>query len=101
MSGLGFAMLSLTAFRIWRLVGKDDITQPGRDFICRETAGSVRRYLRKLIECNWCSGTWIALATVYVAERWFADLTPHWLWWGIAAAAVVGFLGEIDARLTE
>lgn len=85
---------------MWRLVGRDDITQPARDVIFRNTEGSVNRYLHDLITCAWCAGTWISLAAVYATHRWLVPLSPHWLLWAVAVAAVVGFLGELDEKLT-
>jgi hypothetical protein len=94
-----FVLLSFAAFRVWRLIGHDDITEPLRAFAFGDATGTVRRYARDLICCSWCAGTWVSLAAVYATHRWLLPLKPHWLLWAVGVAAVVGFLGEIDEKL--
>ncbi len=95
-------LLSLCAFRIWRLLGKDDVTMPLRvkvvtkDRIIQE--GGFRGWTFKLLTCEWCLGTWVSLALV----TWdhFHPIPT----WGLllgAASALVGFLGTLDERLNR
>jgi hypothetical protein len=95
-----FVALCLGSYRLWRLIGKDDITQPARDVLAKETAGTVRRYLLLLVSCSFCAGTWISLAVVYAVHRWWSHL-DLWLLWAVAVAGVVGLLGMIDDKLSE
>lgn len=93
-----FAALALSSYRVWRLIGKDDITEPIRARIFSETHGAVRRYLHDLITCAWCAGTWVSLAAVYATHRWLVRLSPHWLLWAVAVAAVVGLIDTWETR---
>lgn len=87
-----FALLALASFRIWRLLGRDDITAFARQ--------PLPEIVLKGLTCPWCLGSWLAFAAVFVVDRWFVPLTLPVLW-GLGTAAVVGFLGEIDAKLDD
>jgi hypothetical protein len=95
-----FVLLAFATFRVWRFIGRDDVTEPLRAFAFGDATGFVRRYARDLVCCPWCAGTWVSVASVYAAHRWLTVLSPHWLLWAVGVAAVVGFLGEIDEKLT-
>lgn len=86
-----FIALALASYRVWRLLGRDDITEPLR--------APLPTFVLKGLTCPWCFGTWVAIASVYATHRWLVPLEPHWLLWAVAVASVVGFLGEIDRRL--
>lgn len=75
-------IVALVAYRVWRLIGRDDVT----DRIRPSWA---------MLNCSWCLGTWVTIA-VGLATFYF-DLTMTSPWLLIpAAAALVGFLGQFD-----
>lgn len=76
-------LLALCAYRLWRLVGKDDITASVRS----RMPGVVLRG----VTCPWCLGTWTALALVV-----FDHYRPvsDWVLLLGAVACVVGLIGE-------
>jgi len=51
--------------------------------------------LSNLVDCYWCAGFWISLATALAAS-----ITPTWLWalpaTALAMSALVGILGRSD-----
>lgn len=66
-----FLLLALAAFRTWRLLAEDDITDPLRRYVTRlgewEKEGDpvpkdYRLGLNNFITCPWCLGFWLALA---------------------------------------
>ena len=87
---LVFVLGTLTAYRLWRLVGLDTITEPMR----MRLPGRVTH----MLECPWCAGSWIAFATFAVAA-WLVDVRAPVLQ-ALAAAAVVGWLGRLDVHVT-
>lgn len=89
-SWLLFVALSLSVYRVWRLVGKDDITAPIRDKL-------GTGWVRQGAECPWCLGTWLSIASVYATHRWLVVLRPHWLLWAVGVACVVGLIGNVDS----
>lgn len=88
-----FVALSLGVFRLWRFLGRDEITQAFHSRIPGKLGDGWR--------CPFCLGTWLSLGMTWLAHRYVGTLEPHWLVWGVAVAAVVGFLGQIDDRLSE
>lgn len=96
-----FAILGLGAFRIWRLIAVDTITEPLRDRVFRMAeykSGNEERYRFKLdefVSCPWCFGWWIVLATWALWQIWphgvVVALTPF------ALSTVVGFLAKADS----
>lgn len=94
-------LLSLAAFRLWRLVGVDVITRPVRQRLVRRAEepgkvyigpGQYRPVLDELTHCPWCLGAWITIGW------WLA-----WLAWPhattitavpFAASALVGLVGS-------
>lgn len=94
-----FVALSLAAFRVWRLIGRDSITEPVRDWIGDRFKPTSK--LLELLTCSWCLGTWIALLATFAVHHWLVTLEPHWLLWAVAVAGVVGLLGLIDEKLSE
>ena len=100
-SALLFFALTLATYRVWRFVGLDSITEFARDRLLGDAESVLRRYLHDLVICPWCAGTWIAVGGTYATHRYVTSLEPHWLLWAVAVAGVVGFLGDIDAKLSE
>lgn len=88
-----FVALSLASYRVWRLIGRDSITEPLRR--------PMRGKLAELVTCEWCSATWLSLASVYSTHRWLTELRPHWLLWAVAVSSAVGLLGSLDERLNR
>jgi hypothetical protein len=41
------------------------------------------------------------LLIAFGVDRWVTPLAPNWPWWAAAMGTVVGFLGEIDGRLSD
>lgn len=96
-TALLFVALVLGSYRAWRLIGKDDITEPARAFVFGDATGWVRRYARDLVCCPWCAGTWVSIAVTYAVHRYATPLDP-WLLWAAAVACLVGLLGDkVDA----
>lgn len=60
-------LLSLAAFRTWKLVGEDTILDRPRNAITKRSA-----YVETMLECPWCAGFWISLAWWGAWEAW-----PH------------------------
>lgn len=87
MTPFDLAVDALAAFRLARLVVKDDITQPLRDRIDERAKrdGQPWVFLQDLTGCMWCSG-WHAAFVV--------RLLPRWVRRALATAALVGLLAE-------
>lgn len=87
--------VSALAYRIWRLIAHDRVTQKIRDLWNPETPrGELIDYF---VGCPWCSGTWLSIAG---ALAWAAShhLAP-WDVVGLAAVSsvLVGIVGEKTA----
>ncbi len=76
-----FILLSLAAFRTWRLVADDDITDPLKRYVTAlpkawhdpdPLPANYRQRLMDFIECPWCLGFWIGLAWWGAWQVW-----PH------------------------
>jgi hypothetical protein len=83
---LQFGLLTLAAYRLWRLAGRDVITQPMRTRI------EPHEHLHEMIVCPWCLGSWVTFAVVAVASA----VSSVWLPAGqaLAAATLVGLIGS-------
>lgn len=86
MTALLFVGLVLGSYRLWRLIGKDDITAPLRR--------PLPSFVLQGVECPWCSGTLITVAATFLLHHFVVALDPHWLLWAAAAATLVGLLGD-------
>lgn len=82
-----WVLVTLTAYRLWRLVALDVLTQPARDLIPTRMAYPVT--------CPWCSGTWVTAATFAVALLFVEMRLP--VLQAAAASTVVGWVGTLDA----
>jgi hypothetical protein len=110
-----FVLLGLAAFRVYRLIARDTVTEPIREAISYPDAAAVslddsadrievvgegfpslpkswRVYLSTLLRCPWCMG-------FYVSVAWwiFWLVAPHaalWLATPWAIAAVVALLAK-------
>ncbi len=99
-----FILLSLAAFRTWRLVSEDTILERPRRYVTGlpqkwkegdSLPDAYREYISIFIECPWCAGFWISL-----------------LWWGafqlwehatvvvavpLAISALVALIAEVSS----
>lgn len=66
MAFIVFLLALGTALRLTRLVTHDTITEPIRDFFARSESRGAR-FVTKLLQCPWCAGFWISLATSIAA----------------------------------
>jgi hypothetical protein len=94
-------LLSLAAYRTWRLVAVDDLLDWPRRKLLRlgnwhETGDPVPLGYRKssgdFLNCGWCAGFWIALAwwgAFQWDSRWTLVATGPW-----ALATLVGSLSK-------
>jgi hypothetical protein len=76
-------VVALVAYRVFRLLGVD-------------TIGDRIRPGWAWLACPWCLGTWIALG-VAALGAWIGYIASDWLVVGIAAATIVGLIGNHDA----
>lgn len=102
-------LLALAAYRVWRLVALDDITEPLRAFLVgsddddpedpigTEVEGGYWEALDDFIACPFCLGFWTAVAWWGAWEAW-----PHWTlvaaspWALSAAVAIIATRVEAD-----
>lgn len=89
-TGLLFVALCLASYRVWRLFGKDDITEPVRS--------RLPMFIQKPLACAWCAGSWTAVAATYSTHRWLVRLGPHWLLWAVAVSCIVGLIATVLDR---
>ncbi len=55
-----FALLALAAYRVWRLLAEDSITDKIRWRIYKATGS--REWFIEFVSCPWCLGAWVAVA---------------------------------------
>jgi hypothetical protein len=81
-----FVVLTLAAFRLTRLITRDAITKPLR-------ARAIEKMkFDELINCDWCTGVWVALAVVVVVDAFISVPLPIAVWGAVAAG--VGLLAS-------
>jgi hypothetical protein len=88
----------LASYRVWRLVGHDEITEPWLWGPLRRNPHPVSQFLDTLITCAWCLGFWINGAITTALWLW-TPLFTHWWEAAIltfAGSAVTGILGSRD-----
>lgn len=78
-------LMAGAAYRLWRLVGVDDITEWFRD--------RLWPWPHKLITCPWCMGSWIAFGVAAVSW-WAGWISGPVVLEALTAAAIVGWVGE-------
>lgn len=97
-SWLLFVLLSLTVYRVTRLVVRDEF--PPIRWVRTRLAGDDARgvparswspeWLRDLVSCQWCASGWVALGATLVLDAQTAGLPSTLLWWfaswGLGAA---------------
>jgi hypothetical protein len=77
-------VVGLIAYRLWRLLAVDSITERLRP---------ARGWLAEMWGCPWCLGTWISIGVAFLGA-WLGYLSNDWLVVGIAAAVITGWLGD-------
>lgn len=95
-----FTLLSLAAYRLWRLLAEDTILDGPRLRVYRavgwnpesddEPPPTYRAKLAIFISCPWCAGFWISLAA-WGAWSW----EPHWTLVACAPLAVSAAVGLV------
>lgn len=88
-------LIALAAWRVWRLIAVDTITEPLRYRLAYDG------HLANFISCPWCLGFWITVAATGL--YWWLGNSG----WSIveavlvafAASALVGIINEADDRL--
>lgn len=90
--------VGLAAFRLWRILAEDSITEPIRYRIYDKASGSgwkgqVWNFLADLISCVWCTGFWYAGALAWLV----ADVADY----GPAEFAIVWLAGSTIAGATR
>lgn len=77
-------LVTLAAYRVWRAIGRDDVSERLRDVLSAP--------LRDPVECPWCLGFWVTLATFAVADVVVGLRLP--VLQAVAGSAVVGLIGS-------
>lgn len=88
MTVVAVATVTAIAFRLWRLLAHDRITQPVRDLWRPDTL------IDYFVGCPWCLGSWLSIA---VTAAWAATHPfTAWDFIGVAGASsvLVGLLGD-------
>lgn len=88
-SSWAFVLLALAAFRVWKIIGDDEILSRPREAVIRRLGGTDDKFALFLI-CPWCAGFWITLAWWGAWALW-----PHW-----TLAAAVPFALSAAVGLT-
>lgn len=86
-SFLGLTLLSLAAYRTWKLIGEDTILDRPRNWAVKRGG----EYVKLFLECPWCAGFWVSLAWWGLWQLW-----PHAVLVAagvMAISAIVGILG--------
>ena len=78
----GLLLVSLAAFRTWRLIARDTILDWPRNWLVGlpvrwqeddPVPDGYREHLAIFLECMWCAGFWVSIVW------WVAfEVTPHW-----------------------
>lgn len=93
---LTFVILALAAYRLQRIVTKDD-WPPSEWF--RNKVGTRFGYHSSwftFVTCPWCFGFWVS--AVVALEYQFLRVVPLWVYVLFAGAAVTGLIGEWESR---
>lgn len=95
MTPFALVLIALASARLTRLVTTDTILDPPRDWLLLRLP--TRSKIATLIECNYCTGFWVTLATVLIWHGW--GTVGRWVVWVWAAAAVQMIVNAIDSAL--
>ena len=80
-------LLSLAAYRTWRLLAEDTILDRPRAWLLRKLPKG-----EEWLTCPWCAGAWVSIGWWLAWQAW-----PHWT--GVVAipfviSALVGLVGS-------
>lgn len=89
-----FVLLTLSAYRLTRLITTDAITEDFRDWVGKHFGEKSKWFT--LVGCPWCVGVYISSA-VFLVERYLWQ-PPMWMLGMVAAYAIIGLLGTYDER---
>lgn len=78
------ALIGVSSYRLWRLVGEDSITESLR--------ARLPERVFEMVSCGWCLGSWVAFGVTWLTDATVGLDAPVLV--GLAAAVVVGWLGE-------
>lgn len=81
-----FLLLVGASYRIYRFIGRDDITEGSRL--------RLPDWIRNPLSCGWCWGFWSSL--IVVGVYWAIYGLPLPILWILAVSTAVGFLSELD-----
>lgn len=87
-------LVALAAYRVWRLIGIDQITETLRAPLV-ESDSRLATFMLDLIGCAWCLGWWICLVIVALIQQWQGWGFEALLVWA-ASSTIVGFLGKLE-----
>lgn len=97
-----YVLLTLAAFRAWKLVADDRILDRPRDWLLDrlDTRRGDETYWGDFLICPWCAGFWISLLTyagwiAFGPGEWDAG---EWFMGGVSVFAIsagVGLLGTV------
>lgn len=105
-----FVLLSLAAFRVWKLIADDRILDRPRDWLLDRIIGKRGEqkgiYWSDFLTCPWCAGFWITLLTyiswiVLGPGRFDRDELMMAVVSVMAISAAVGSLGTVYFAITE
>lgn len=83
-------LLSLAAYRLWKLLAEDTILEPVRNRI------TFSKWETELLECPWCLGAWISLG--WVSAWWVFPYQATVVSVPFAVSALVGVWAQtVDA----
>lgn len=93
------ALIGLAAYRGWRIIGKDQITEPIRAWLIQRES-RLAMFVLDLIGCAWCAGFWLAGIGAFVVFHHGGNVAHVVIVW-LSASAVAGLLGMVDGLLTR
>lgn len=90
---LSLVLLTLAAFRAWRVIGIDVIADRPRDWLVKANTPEYKESLDDFLACPWCAGFWISgivLAVWCLVAGWIGlvGFVVSWL----AISAGVGLI---------
>lgn len=81
-------LIGAAAYRLWRLVAEDSITEAPREWVLERSPG----WVEEMVACPWCLGSWVAFGLTWLTDATIGVPAPVLV--ALAAAVVVGWLGS-------